>query len=115
MLSVDTPMNESLLHAKNQLVRALHQLRTKPYLPVWGELFTALRDITRHGQQAQENVLVYPMRPTGTLWYLHEENRFLADLPDPGITISLTQEQLLDALLKGSFPPLFTKTGSTSE
>ncbi len=112
MLSLEPSTNELLSLAKAQLLHALHQLKAKPYLPVWGELYTSLRDIVRHGQQAQENVHVYAMRPTGTLWYLHQENRFLADLPDPGITISMTQEQLLDALLKGSFPPLSTDTGS---
>ncbi|MED4584980.1 hypothetical protein [Brevibacillus choshinensis] len=112
MLSVEPSTNELLSLAKAQLLRSLHQQKTKPYLPVWGELFTSLRDIVRHGKQAQENILVYPMRPTGTLWYLYQENQFLADLPDPGITISMTQEQLLDALVKGSFPPLTTDNRS---
>ncbi|MFD2370220.1 hypothetical protein ACFSO0_09725 [Brevibacillus sp. GCM10020057] len=105
MLSIDPSTNELLSLAKAQLLRALHLQQTKPYLPIWGELYTSLRDIAKHGQQTQENVLIYPLRPTGALWYLHEENRFLADLPEPGITIKLTQEQLLDALVKGSFPP----------
>lgn len=108
MLSLEPSNNEQLTLAKAQLLHALHQQKTKPYLPIWGELYTSLRDIVRHGQDAKENVLVYPMRPTGTLWYLYQENRFLADLPDPGITISMTKEQLLDALLKGSFPPQST-------
>jgi len=110
MFSLEPSSNEMLSLAKAQLIRALHQHRTKPYLPVWGELFTSLREIARQGRQTKENVLIYPMRPTGTLWYLYRENEFLADLPDPGITISLTQEQLLDALLKGSFPPQTTIT-----
>lgn len=105
MLSVDPSTNELLSLAKAQLLRALHQQKTKPYLPVWGELFTSLREIVKLGGQAKENILVYPMRPTGTLWYYYQQNQFLADLPDPGITISMSLEQLLDALLKGSFPP----------
>ncbi|MGG0936854.1 hypothetical protein ABHN11_12190 [Brevibacillus centrosporus] len=105
MFSLESSTNELLSLAKAQLLRALHQHRTKPYLPIWGELYTSLRDIVRHGQQWKEDVLVYPMCPTGTLWYLYKDNHFLADLPDPGITISMTREQLLEALLKGSFPP----------
>jgi len=110
MLSSEPSTNGLLSLAKAQLLRALQLQKTKPYLPVWGELFTSLREIARQGRQAQENVLLYPLCPTGTLWYLHEDNQFLADLPDPGITITMTQDQLLDALLKGSFSPLVPGT-----
>lgn len=111
MISIEPSTNEVLSLAKAQLLRALHLQQTKPYLPVWGELYTSLREIAKHGRQARENVLLYRLRPTGTLWYRYEDNRYVADLPDPGITITLTQEQLLDALLKGSFPPLRSTHG----
>lgn len=105
MISLEQKPNELLELAINQLIAALLQYKKKPYLPVWGELFTALREIARQGQKTQSDVLLYTMHPSGSLWYMHRENHFFADLPDPGITISLTQEQLIDALLKGSFQP----------
>ncbi|MGN7471133.1 hypothetical protein [Brevibacillus sp. SAFN-007a] len=105
MPSVENHVTEALFLAKQQLIRAIIQSKTKPYLPVWGELFTSLRDIARIGQQTKENLLLYSLQPTGSLWYLYQENCFHADLPDPGISISLSQEQLIDALLKGSFSP----------
>lgn len=108
MLSRVPSTNELLSRSQAQLIGAVHQYKTKPYLPVWGELFIALRDIAKHGQQTKENILVYPLQPTGTLWYMYQKDQFLADLPDPGITISMTQEQLLEALLQGSFPPQST-------
>lgn len=105
MPPVENHVAETLLLAKKQLIRAIIQSKTKPYLPVWGELFTSLRDIARIGQETKENIKLYSLQPTGSMWYLYKEKRFHADLPDPGISISLSQEQLIDALLKGSFSP----------
>ncbi|MED4570718.1 hypothetical protein [Brevibacillus agri] len=105
MPSVENNATDFLSLAKQQLVHAIIQAKTKPYLPVWGELFTSLRDIARIGRQREENIMLYLLQPTGSMWYLYKENRFHADLPDPGISISLSQEQLIDALLKGSFSP----------
>lgn len=106
MLSTEKGPADLLNLAREQLITALLQYKKKPYLPVWGELFTALREISRHGERIQENVLVYAIEPSGKLWYMYREQHFLADLPEPGITISLTREQLIDALMQGSFPPL---------
>ncbi|MED1721941.1 hypothetical protein [Brevibacillus parabrevis] len=105
MPSVENHPPDSISLAKQHLLRAIIQSKTKPYLPVWGELFTALRDIAKTGRQRRENIRLYLLQPTGSLWYLHKEDCFHADLPDPGISISLSQEQLIDALLKGSFSP----------
>lgn len=104
MISLVQP-NQLIELAKKQLVHALVQHQQKPYLPVWGELFTALRDIAKYGHQTQENTMIYTIQPSGSLWYLYKEQRFMVDVPEPGITISLTQEQLIDALLQGSFAP----------
>ncbi|GEC90382.1 MULTISPECIES: hypothetical protein [Brevibacillus] len=105
MLSLNHPTMDAISLAKYQLIQAIVQHRTKPYLPVWGELFTALREIRKAGQHSQKNLHVYSIEPTGDLWYLYRENVFSVDLPGMGITISLTQEQFIDALLKGSFQP----------
>ncbi|MGG1658131.1 hypothetical protein [Brevibacillus sp. NRS-1366] len=96
---------EPISLATDQLLFVLALHKRKPYLPIWGELFHALREIAKLGQQFQENILIYRMQSTGTLWYRYRENQFLADLPNPSITISLTQEQLIDALITGSFAP----------
>lgn len=104
MLSLVQP-NHLIELAKKQLVSALIQYKQKPYLPVWGELFTALRDIAKYAHQLQENVMIYAIQPCGCLWYHYKEKRFMVDVPEPGITIFLTQEQLMDALLQGSFAP----------
>lgn len=105
MISLDQKPSELLDAAITQLVVALLQYKKKPYLPVWGELFTSLRNIAREGQQTQKDIQIYSMHPSGTLWYMYREQCFLADLPDPGITISLTQDQLIEAFIKGSFAP----------
>jgi hypothetical protein len=104
MITLEQP-NQLIELAKAQLLRALEQHQTKPYLPVWGEIFTPLRELAKLGQRTKENILIYTVQPSGSLWYLYKEQRFMADIPEPGITISLTQEQLIDALLKGSFAP----------
>ncbi|NQF14629.1 hypothetical protein HPY31_11970 [Brevibacillus sp. HB1.3] len=110
MLSLNHPTMDAISLAKNQLIQAIVQHRTKPYLPIWGELYTALREIQKAGQHSQKNIHVYSIEPTGHLWYLYLENVFSVDLPGIGITISLTQEQLIDALLKGSFQPTLSIT-----
>ncbi|WP_400164328.1 hypothetical protein ACAF76_015615 [Brevibacillus sp. TJ4] len=104
LLSEKQPVHQLAL-AKEQLLSALHQYKTKPYLPIWGELFTALREFAKQGERLQENVLIYSVHPCGTLSYMYREKQFFIDLPEPGITITLTLEQLIDALLQGSFPP----------
>jgi hypothetical protein len=104
MITLEQP-NHLIELAKAQLLHALAQHQSKPYLPVWGEVFTALRDIAKQGQRTKENILIYAVQPSGSLWYLYREQRFMADIPEPGITISLTLEQLIDALLQGSFAP----------
>lgn len=105
MISLEQKHDPWLDLARDQLIQALVQYKHKPYLPVWGELFSALREIARLGERKQENVRIYSVHPSGTLWYVFREKHYLADLPEPGITISLTQEQLIDALLQGSFAP----------
>lgn len=105
MLSLNHPTMDAISLAKNQLIQAIVQHQTKPYLPVWGEMFTALREIQKAGQQSRKNIHVYTIEPAGALWYLYRENVFSVDLPEVGITISLTPEQLIDAWLKGSFQP----------
>ncbi|RAT97074.1 hypothetical protein [Brevibacillus sp. Leaf182] len=111
MLSLNHSTMDAISLVKNQLIQAIVQHQTKPYLPIWGEMFTALREIQKAGQHSHQNIHVYSIEPTGDLWYLYRENVFSVDLPRMGITISLTQEQLIDALLKGSFQPtlLITK------
>jgi len=105
MISLEQKPDPWLALARDQLIQALVQHRHKPYLPIWGELFSALREIAKLGERKQENIRIYSVHPSGTLWYVFREQRFLADLPEPGITISLTQEQLIDALMQGSFAP----------
>ncbi|MGG4444359.1 hypothetical protein [Brevibacillus fortis] len=110
MLSLNHPTMEAISLVRNQLIQAIVQHQTKPYLPVWGELFTALREIQKAGQHSQKNIHVYSIEPTGDLWYLYRENVFSVDLPGIGITISLTPEQFIDAFLKGSFQPTLSIT-----
>lgn len=105
MLSMNHLHTDAASLAKIQLVQAIEQHQTKPYLPVWGELYTALREIRKAGQQEEMNIQLYLIEPTGMLWYLYKENIFQVDLPELGINISLSQEQLMEALLKGSFQP----------
>ncbi|GED69646.1 hypothetical protein BRE01_33480 [Brevibacillus reuszeri] len=105
MLSQTQQATESISIASNQLINALTLHKKKPYLPIWGELFHALREIAKFGRQRQENLLVYHVDPSGSLWYRYKEDLFLVDLPDHSITISLSHEQLIDALMKGSFAP----------
>lgn len=73
MISLDHTSDERLKAARAQLLGALYQHKRKPYLPVWGELFTSLRDIARHGHEVQEDILIYAMKPTGSLWYLYQK------------------------------------------
>ena len=106
MLSQTQQATESISLATNQLIYVLTLYKKKPYLPIWGELFHALREIAKLGRRRQENILVYHLEPSGSLWYRYKEDQFLADLPDHSITISLSGEQLIDALMKGSFAPM---------
>ncbi|WP_349290971.1 hypothetical protein [Brevibacillus sp. NL20B1] len=99
--------NRELLDSlRVHLVDALRRHKRKPYLPVWGELFWALREIAKTGQRLGQDILIYPIQPIGTLLYRYQSDKFQVDIPDPGITISLTAEQLIDALINGSFAPI---------
>jgi hypothetical protein len=89
-----------------QLLAVLRQHKKKPYLPVWGELFCALRDITKAAQRLGEDIVVYRINPIGTLICRHQAAQFVVEIPDPGLTITLSVEQLIDALMQGSFAPV---------
>ena len=105
MLTLEENHANQLDLVRNHLFATLRQFERKPYLPVWGELFAALREIAREGERRQENILIYPIQPSGQLWYMFREKRFLADLPATEVRIALTLEQLIDSLVSGSFAP----------
>ncbi|MFP3381649.1 hypothetical protein SB767_35615, partial [Bacillus sp. SIMBA_069] len=77
MLSQTQQATESISLATNQLIYVLTLYKKKPYLPIWGELFHALREIAKLGRRRQENIAVYHIEPSGTLWYRYQENQFL--------------------------------------
>ncbi|MFY0545832.1 hypothetical protein [Brevibacillus sp. H7] len=113
MVSVE--MQEDLLkQQKETLISVLQLHRQKPYLPVWGELFCALRDIAQTARRLEKDVAVYAVHPVGMLWYRYREATFIVDIPDPGITISLTGEQLIDSLMQGRFSPLFDRSPASA-
>jgi hypothetical protein len=45
------------------------------------------------------------MSPTGSLHFIHETGLFRVDIPDPGLTISLSTDELIEALIAGRFFP----------
>lgn len=108
MQTVEDQSRELLDSLRVHLVKALRRHKRKPYLPVWGELFWALREIAKTGQRLAQDIPIYPIQPLGTLLYRYQTDKFQVDIPDPGITISLTAEQLIDALINGSFAPVET-------
>jgi hypothetical protein len=106
MIISQESQNQEIVHLNESLLAVLRQHKKKPYLPVWGELYCALRGIIKAAQRLQADIVVYPIRPVGTLICRHQSAQFVVDIPDPGLTITLSVDQLIDALLQGSFSPL---------
>ncbi|USG64331.1 hypothetical protein NDK47_19530 [Brevibacillus ruminantium] len=104
-LDVFTTQQDLLVDLQKQVVDTLIRHRKKPYLPVWGELFYTLREISKIGTRTDQDVLVYSLHPSGSLHFKHQTGLFLVTIPDPGLTISLSLEQLIDALIAGRFFP----------
>jgi hypothetical protein len=98
--------NQETARLTHQLLAVLRQYKAKPYLPVWGELYCALRDISKAAKRLETDIVVYPINPAGTLICSHQAVQFVVDIPDPGLTITLSVDQLIDALLQGSFAPI---------
>jgi hypothetical protein len=104
MISLENQHQETA-RLTERLVAVLRQHKAKPYLPVWGELYCALRDIIKAAQRLKADIVVYPINPAGTLICRHQDAKFVVEIPDPGLTITLSVDQLIEALLQGSFAP----------
>ena len=68
----------------------------------WGELFYLLYQIRRKSEAMKQDLPVYVL-PSGQMIYSWAKCRFIAILPD--MNIHLTEQELVDALLKGILVP----------
>lgn len=99
------PQQELLADLQRQVVDTLIRHKKKPYLPVWGELFCTLREMMKIGTKTKQDILIYPIWPAGSLYFKHLSGLFLIHIPDPGLTISLSTDQLIESLIEGRFMP----------
>ncbi|MFM1651463.1 hypothetical protein ACI7RC_05070 [Brevibacillus sp. B_LB10_24] len=106
MVMMMTERNKLILE---QLTSRLHQLlwqyRQKPYLPIWGELFVALREVSQLAIESEQDVTLYDIHPTGQLTYHVERGRFVAQIPEVHISISMDVHECIESLLEGRFSP----------
>lgn len=91
--------------ATQELKKQLLQHRLKPYLPIWGELFCALRDIRRISRQLSQHTVIYDLQPTGQLVYNYEKDKFLAEVEELHFTLWMSMDELIESLLQGRFAP----------
>ncbi|MEJ8547543.1 hypothetical protein [Brevibacillus borstelensis] len=111
---IASPQQELIVCLQKQLVETLLRHKKKPYLPVWGELYSTLREFIKIARQSGQNLLLYPISPTGSLHFMHQTGLFRVDIPDPGLTISLSTDELIEALIAGRFFPAKPNCDTTS-
>lgn len=86
-----------------QIKQFLLLAKRKPYMSYWGELFHILYTMRRMGQRDRRDIDLYNLA-AGKVIFDWRRDRFLALLPD--MTITLTDQELVDALLRGILVPL---------
>lgn len=99
-----------LQETTHQLIQQLLLFRTKPYLPIWGELFCTLREIRKIASGSMQKTLLFPLNPTGQLVYDSRKDRFVAEIDELNIRISMETEELIDSFIHGRFPPLLSES-----
>jgi len=92
-----------LAQCRRQILDALTGMRKKPYLPYWGELFTAMRDLRNLAHQLGHELELHAIHPVGQLVYSPEAGKFIARLPD--LQISMELEECIDCFMSGRFSP----------
>ncbi|UFJ39277.1 hypothetical protein LOK74_14480 [Brevibacillus humidisoli] len=95
--------NHSML--QDELLHLLARYRKKPYMPVWGELFYMLRQFKQLSIKQKMDLEVYPLQPTGQLIYEYQTGKFVAQVPELNLYITLELEECVDSLISGRFRP----------
>jgi hypothetical protein len=91
------------------LLKVIEQHKQTPHLPHWGELFVIVHDIQRLLKYAEEDIVLYPIHPTGELIYDHTKRIFVAKTPN--FNVNMEPDNFIDALLSDRLRPRKTEDG----
>lgn len=87
----------------DHLLTLIDKQKAAPHLPHWGELFVILHDIQRLLKYAEQDVVLYPIHPTGELIYDHTKKAFIAKTPN--FNVLMDKDTFIDALLSDRLRP----------
>jgi len=106
----DSLLLDSLIH---NLLSLIDIQKASPHLPHWGELFVILHDIQRLLKYAEQDVVLYPIHPTGELIYDHKKKAFIAKTPN--FNVLMDKDKFIDALLSDRLRPRKEAIASSDE
>lgn len=86
-----------------ELHHVLKEYRKKPYLPVWGEIFSILMQVKLIAKKSKSNILFYRLHPTGAVRYDYMKKHFVVEIPE--VNVNVKDDELIDSLMKGRFHP----------
>lgn len=90
---------------RKQLVHSLLQLKQRPYLPVWGELFDSLHQIRALAHKYEQDIHLYDIYPTGELLYHLNKQMFMVKIEELHTYIYMDIHECIDYLISGKFSP----------
>lgn len=88
----------------DDLKKVLKNYKKKPYLPVWGEIFSILKSVKRIAERSKNDVFFYQLSPIGRIKYDYDKKQFIAEIPD--VNIKLNLGELADSLMNDRFLPM---------
>ncbi|GAA4708280.1 hypothetical protein [Brevibacillus fulvus] len=90
---------------RRHILRILRQIRLKPYLPYWGELYCSLEQLRSIAKLNRTDLDIFAIYPVGTLLYSVHLDQFMAIVPELNIKIGMQLEECIDSLQQGRFSP----------
>lgn len=95
-------LRKLIYHFTNRVL----QVRRKPYLPHYGELFVCVRDLKKITRNCSEEIFIYHLHSDGEVYFQPNTHKFIIRLPDFDTNIILSDSDFIDSILDGRFTPL---------
>jgi ABC-type microcin C transport system permease subunit YejE len=93
-----------MVDAVNELRNVICSYKNKPYLPFWGEIYLVLQKIKNQiNKNTKSDVFLYEINNSAQVIYQPQHNKYCIRLPE--INIFLSQDELIDNILRGRFWP----------
>ncbi len=87
----------------NELIAVIQKHKDKPYLPVWGEIFSILKKVKIIAHKSKRDITFYEIKPMGALRYDLKKKLFVVMMPD--VNINIKDNELVDSILQDRFLP----------